>query len=260
MKQQGRCVLPADETGRVLDRLTALEKVISPTDIRQVLEETGRVNPRACTLTHEIMMWIVLAMGVFTNLPIRQVFKHARRLRVAEQTPCRSALCVARQRLGVEPLKRLFERTVLDGQLALRLAEPRRGKDRRHRRPRHFFAAVGNQPLQHLVQLQEPPQPQRQPDHAEVPHRLQRDPLQTHQHRLFVIRRIVVVRRIEQRPLGLRLARELLAQLGESRSSRSASTRPDRPPAAAANPAPSDRTPREPKRYASCRSCAARNA
>ena len=38
MKQQGRCVLPADETGRVLDRLTALEKVISPTDIRQALE------------------------------------------------------------------------------------------------------------------------------------------------------------------------------------------------------------------------------
>jgi hypothetical protein len=112
MEQQGRCVLPADETGRVLDRLTALEKVISPTDIRQVLEETGRVNPRACKLTHEIMMWIVLAMGIFTNLPIRQVFKHARRLRVGDETPCRSALCVARQRLGVEPIRRLFERTV----------------------------------------------------------------------------------------------------------------------------------------------------
>lgn len=112
MKQQGRCVLPADETGRVLDRLTALEKVISPADIRQALEETGRVNPRACKLTHEIMMWVVLAMGIFTNLPIRQVFKQARRLRVTEETPCRSALCVARQRLGVEPVRRLFERTV----------------------------------------------------------------------------------------------------------------------------------------------------
>ena len=75
MKQQGRCVLPADEAGRVLDRLAALEKVISPTDIRQVLVDTGRVNPRACKLTHEVMMWVVLAMGIFTNLPIRQVFK-----------------------------------------------------------------------------------------------------------------------------------------------------------------------------------------
>jgi hypothetical protein len=112
MKQQGCCVLPADETGRVLDRLIALEKVISPTDIQQVLEETGRVNPRACKLTHEVMMWVVLAMGVFTNLPIRQVFKQARRLRGVADTPSRSALCVGRQRLGVEPVRRLFERVV----------------------------------------------------------------------------------------------------------------------------------------------------
>jgi hypothetical protein len=112
MMQQGRCVLSADETGRVLDRLAALEKVISPTDIRQALIDTGRVNPRACKLTHEVMMWVVLAMGIFTNLPIRQVFKQARRLRTIADTPCRSALCVARQRLGVEPVRRLFERTV----------------------------------------------------------------------------------------------------------------------------------------------------
>ena len=112
MKQQGCCVLPADETGRVLDRLTALEKVISPAVVRQVLRETGRVNPRACKLPHEVMMWVVLAMGIFTNLPIRQVFKQARRLRATADTPCRSALCVARQRLGVEPVRRLFERVV----------------------------------------------------------------------------------------------------------------------------------------------------
>jgi hypothetical protein len=112
MKQQGRCVLPADETGRVLDRLTALEKVISATEIQQALDETGRVNLRACKLTHEVMMWIVLAMSIFTNLPIRQVFKHARRFRASEDTPSRSALCVARQRLGLEPVRRLFERTV----------------------------------------------------------------------------------------------------------------------------------------------------
>jgi len=112
MTQQGRCTLPVGDAGRVLDRLTALEQVISPMDIRQVLEETGRINPRACKLTHEVMMWIVLAMGIFTNLPIRQVFKQARRLREFEKTPCRSALCVARQRLGLAPVQRLYERTV----------------------------------------------------------------------------------------------------------------------------------------------------
>ena len=110
MMQQGRCVFPADETGRVLDRLTALEEVIRPTDIQQALRETARVNPRVCKLTHEVMMWVVLAMGIFTNLPIRQVFKHARHFGASEITSCRSALCVARKRPGVEPVRRLFAR------------------------------------------------------------------------------------------------------------------------------------------------------
>ena len=26
---------------------------------------------------HEVVLWVVLAMGLFTDLPIRQVFKHA---------------------------------------------------------------------------------------------------------------------------------------------------------------------------------------
>jgi len=47
-----------------------------------------------------------------TDLPIRQVFKHARRLRVGEETPHRSSLCVARQRLGIAPVRQLFEQIV----------------------------------------------------------------------------------------------------------------------------------------------------
>ena len=31
----------------------------------------------ACELTHEVMLWVVLAMGLLTHLPIRQVFRHA---------------------------------------------------------------------------------------------------------------------------------------------------------------------------------------
>ncbi len=112
MTRQGRCVLAADESGRILDRLAGLEQVIRPAVVRQVLWETGRINARACKLTYEVMLWVVLAMGIFTNLPIRQVFKYARRLRTGEVTPERSSLCVARQRLGIEPVMRLFERTV----------------------------------------------------------------------------------------------------------------------------------------------------
>jgi hypothetical protein len=105
-------LLPTDEQGRVCDRLAGLEQVIDSELIRQVLYETGRVNSRVCKLTHEVVLWVVLAMGIFTNVPIRQVFKRTRFARAAEETPCRSSLCHARQRLGVAPVRRLFLRTV----------------------------------------------------------------------------------------------------------------------------------------------------
>lgn len=110
--RSGRCVLAADCSGRVLDRLAGLEKVISTEAVRQSLSATGRVGQRSCKLTHEIMLWVVLAMGILTDLPIRQVFKHARRLRRGETSPHRSSLCVARQRLGVAPVRHLFQMTV----------------------------------------------------------------------------------------------------------------------------------------------------
>jgi hypothetical protein len=109
---QGRCTLPPDEAGRILDRLAGLEQIIPPRAVRQALQATGRANQRRCKLPHEVVCWVVLAMGLLTELPIRQVFKHARRLRVGEQTPHRSSLCVARQRLGIAPVRHLFEQLV----------------------------------------------------------------------------------------------------------------------------------------------------
>src|SRR5262249_35050827 len=72
----------------------------------------GRVNARACRLTHEVMLGGGLAMGLLTDLPIRHVFKHARRLRAGEKTPGRSSLCEARRRLGGEPVQYLHAETV----------------------------------------------------------------------------------------------------------------------------------------------------
>src|SRR5258708_24105711 len=108
MRRQGSPARTVDEAGRVLDRLAGLEEVIPPAVIRQVLLATGRINPRSCRLSHEVMLWVVLAMGVFTDLPIRQVFKHARRLRAGDRSPARSSLRAARQRLGLDPLAELF--------------------------------------------------------------------------------------------------------------------------------------------------------
>lgn len=112
MLEQGCSTLPCGEDGRIVDRLAGLEKVISLAVIEQVLRDTGRVNGRACILTHQVMLWIVLAMGLLTHLPIRQVFRHARRLRRGEESPGRSSLCEGRHRLGVEPLQGLHAKVV----------------------------------------------------------------------------------------------------------------------------------------------------
>jgi hypothetical protein len=95
-----------------LDRLQGLSQIISAEVVEQALSQSGRAEQRACTLSHRTMLWIVLAMGVLTHLPIRQVFKHARRLVGGTKTPARSSLCEARQRLGVEPVRRVFDQVV----------------------------------------------------------------------------------------------------------------------------------------------------
>jgi hypothetical protein len=109
---RGHCTLPPDDTGRILDRLTGLEQVIPPQAVRQALRAAGRINPRSGELTHEVICWVVLAMGILTDPPIRPVFKHARRLRVGEESPHRSSPCAARRRLGIAPVRRSFEQLV----------------------------------------------------------------------------------------------------------------------------------------------------
>lgn len=112
MTQGDECTLVADEAEDVLDRLAGLQKVISKEAVEQAAMDSVWVQKRACKLTPTVTLWIVLAMGILTDLPIRQVFKHARRLRIGELSPTRSALCVARKRLGVAPVRTLFFKMV----------------------------------------------------------------------------------------------------------------------------------------------------
>lgn len=112
MRQQGRCSDWEPDAAHPLDRLAGLCQIIPPEVIEQALSETGRAEQRACSLSHRTMLWLVLAMGVLTHLPIRQVFKCARRMVGGQKTPGRSSLCVARQRLGVEPVRAVFAQVV----------------------------------------------------------------------------------------------------------------------------------------------------
>lgn len=112
MNGQGCSRKECDLSNYVLDRITGLQKVISTDVVRQALRNTCKESRRVCRLNNEVMVWVVLAMALFTELPIRQVFKVCRRLRRAEDLPCRSSLCMARQRLGSEPLRELHKLVV----------------------------------------------------------------------------------------------------------------------------------------------------
>ena len=96
----------------ILDRIAGLEKIIAPELVNQALAMTGKQVTRECRLNNEVMTWVVLSMGLFTELPIRQVYKACRRMRHGELSPARSSLCMARQRLGSEPLMALHELVV----------------------------------------------------------------------------------------------------------------------------------------------------
>ena len=109
MTRQGSCWETFPDDDNILDRLAGLAKVIPQSIMEQALIDSGRNQQRACRLCHRSMLWVVLAMGLLTHLPIRQVYKHARRMHEGEKTPSRSNLCEARQRLGVEPVRRVFE-------------------------------------------------------------------------------------------------------------------------------------------------------
>src|SRR5262249_39915456 len=100
--------LPQGHGGRILDRLLLLEQVIPRGHALQVPEDTGCLDARRCTLTFEVVCWLVLAMGVLTELPLRQVFKACRRLIPDDWDPHRSTLSKARHRLGVAPVRLLF--------------------------------------------------------------------------------------------------------------------------------------------------------
>jgi Insertion element 4 transposase N-terminal/Transposase DDE domain len=95
-----------------LERLDALQQFIGTELPQQVLHEVGRVNRSHCWLTHEIMLWLIVAMALFADLPLREVFRHTVRLPPRTSLPGRAALCRARRRLGVAPLRRLFYRVV----------------------------------------------------------------------------------------------------------------------------------------------------
>ncbi len=86
--------------------------------IDKILEETERVGVRRRKLPGYLMVYYEIALGLMVSVSAREVLRrllgHVRDglSDGAELIASRAAICKARQRLGVEPIRELFERVV----------------------------------------------------------------------------------------------------------------------------------------------------
>lgn len=98
--------------------LEALTRFIPPQTIRSALTDTGRQTRRIRRLPAAAVVWLVIAIGIWTDLDIpaiwRQVAGTLRSLFLvldAKRPPCKSALSQARTRLGACAMRQLFVAT-----------------------------------------------------------------------------------------------------------------------------------------------------
>jgi hypothetical protein len=91
------------------ERVAALKQLLPAAILQEVLSESARPSRYCRQLPTWFMLWFVVGIGLFSRDSYRQVFKWLQPFRQA--SPTRSALCMARQRLGVAPLRRLLDRT-----------------------------------------------------------------------------------------------------------------------------------------------------
>jgi hypothetical protein len=95
-----------------LERWAGLQQFIGAGRVSQGLRDIGRRHRSHCRLTHQVMLGVVLARGVLTDRPLREVFRCATRRQPGQKPPGRAGLCRARPRLGVAPVRRLFHQVV----------------------------------------------------------------------------------------------------------------------------------------------------
>jgi len=91
--------------------LDGFRRQISPEWIEEALRATGTATVRRRRLPSEQVIWVVLGMALFRDRPLEDVVsKLDLALPGSGTTVAKSSVTQARQRLGSEPLKWLFER------------------------------------------------------------------------------------------------------------------------------------------------------
>lgn len=96
--------------------LGALTRCIPLDRVREVLKETGRESQRQRDLPAHVMMYLVIALGLYRELAVEEVLrrlieglKDLLDVHVRVETAGKSGIAQARKRLGALPLKRLYE-------------------------------------------------------------------------------------------------------------------------------------------------------
>ena len=94
------------------DDFGQLSDLLAPELIEQCLEDTGVVTLRKRRLTMDFMVWAVVGMALFRDMSMHQLVSHLD-LMLPGKRPyvAPSAVVQARQRLGSDVMKRMFELT-----------------------------------------------------------------------------------------------------------------------------------------------------
>lgn len=99
--------------------LGALTKSIPLDQVHNVLKETGRESQRQRDLPAQVMVYLVIALGLYREHAVEEVLRRLIEglkplvgVRVRVETAGKSGITQARKRLGALPLKRLYEEIV----------------------------------------------------------------------------------------------------------------------------------------------------
>jgi len=96
------------------EHINSLSEVLSPDLITQCLENTGAVTIRRRRLPMDMAVWSVVGMALFRHLPMSQIVNQLDILLPGERPfVAPSAIVQARQRLGANAVRQVFQQTQL---------------------------------------------------------------------------------------------------------------------------------------------------
>ncbi|NRA52512.1 MAG: transposase domain-containing protein, partial [Gammaproteobacteria bacterium] len=94
------------------DSFTSLSEVLSPELIDKCLSESGVATLRKRRLPLDMMVWSIIGMSIFRDMPMRDIVNKLDILLPGNRPfVAPSAVVQARQRLGTEAIKKIFYQT-----------------------------------------------------------------------------------------------------------------------------------------------------